>query len=392
VVFAFSPDSKLLASGGLDRDLLLWDTETWTVKRSFRGHVDQVSCLDFSRDGDWLASGSLDGEVKVWPIADHAPRRDGFRNFAGPAFRTFVAPDGAAFFRELDSGNKAFELGRTPSWETIGLRPSAWPAAKPWRAVLVADGDQIAVGFDNGEIRFFGTSTGLPVAAQAKGGGGISALAVSRDRTTAVSSAVVGTNQSAVCVWRLPELEFVARKVAPRDFFGAVLSDDGSHLALYTGHGTIEVWDVPSLDMHPAWKISAVAQNFAAASFSPDGRLLATACSDGSGCIWDFARRTAVATLPIIRPQISSLSFSPDGARLAVGALDEVKLFDTQTGEQVAAFKAPSLHDVQGVFGPDCQGLVVVGKDGVRIFHAPPIEQLRYDWLKPGTPSRAPLP
>ena len=63
---AFSPDSKLVASGSHDKTVRLWSAETGAVQQTLEGHEDWVNSVTFSPDSRLVASGSDDDTVRLW--------------------------------------------------------------------------------------------------------------------------------------------------------------------------------------------------------------------------------------------------------------------------------------------------------------------------------------
>src|SRR5580704_8286810 len=58
---AFNSTGTLLASGGRDSTIKLWDIRSGGELRSLTGHLSNVTSVAFSNDGKTLVSGSLDG-------------------------------------------------------------------------------------------------------------------------------------------------------------------------------------------------------------------------------------------------------------------------------------------------------------------------------------------
>ena len=67
---SYSPRG-MLASGGADRLVKLWDASTGELLRTYRGHRDFVSAVAFSPDGTLLASASHDGQIRLWLTSSH---------------------------------------------------------------------------------------------------------------------------------------------------------------------------------------------------------------------------------------------------------------------------------------------------------------------------------
>jgi WD40 repeat protein len=98
VKVCYSPDGKLIAGGGHQGKLWLWDAEKFTEIRSFGKHYEEVGGVQFTPDGKYLVScaGSddkVDGELFIWDIAakkqlgKFAPHRAGCMSLA-------ISPDG----------------------------------------------------------------------------------------------------------------------------------------------------------------------------------------------------------------------------------------------------------------------------------------------------------
>jgi WD40 repeat protein len=152
---AFSPDDKLLASGGLEGEVKIWDPvkdapralsveESKKVKPllKFKAHTGGVYGLAFSPDGKRLATAGADGLIKMWNRANGELLFSLPGSHKGGARSVVFSPDGQSLITGgMDKTVKIWEA------KAGGKATKTITQPAPVYSVAVSpDGQQIAAG------------------------------------------------------------------------------------------------------------------------------------------------------------------------------------------------------------------------------------------------------
>lgn len=72
---AMIKNPRLLVSGSLDTNVKVWDARMKSCISTFKGHNEQITCVDISPDSLNVVSGSMDGTVKLWDLRNNKMSR-----------------------------------------------------------------------------------------------------------------------------------------------------------------------------------------------------------------------------------------------------------------------------------------------------------------------------
>jgi WD40 repeat protein len=151
----------------------------------------------------------------------------------------------------------------------------------------------------------------------------------------------------------------------------ASYSPDGKHLATIGDDGTTIVWDATTGEEVQRLPGTTIPSDFVSAqriAYSPDGQRLA-ACDNHQVKIYDAATYELLHTLNGHEADMTAVAFSRDGARIAAGGLDgTVYVWDTLTGDSVLelAGHTDAVEDL--TFSHDGKWLVTASDDATMKF------------------------
>ncbi|QLE58440.1 NB-ARC domain-containing protein [Nostoc sp. TCL26-01] len=289
ITVAFSPDSKILATGHFNGYLILWDIITCQQLIEFQAHIGFVWCVSFSPDGNTLATVGQDGTIKLWDVK------------TGQYLKTFVGHQGGVIC-----------------------------------VIFTHDGQKLISSSTDCSIRVWDIHTGQCTQILAGHNHRVWSVALSPQGDILAS----GSEDKTAKLWDLATGTCINTLQGHTDWLKSIAFNSLGILASGSLDQTIRLWDIN--DGVCVGILAGHGNGILAIAFIND-HTLASCSIDCTIRIWDITSLQCVKTFPGHANSVNAIAANPQGTILATGADDfSLKLWDILTGECLRSFKGRS--------------------------------------------------
>ena len=386
ISLAFSPDDKLLVTGGADGEIRLWGVADGKQIFSFRAHNDWISSVTFSPNGKIIASCSYSRGVKLWDFYTGESLID-LQGHSRIAREVSFNSNGTVLASSSDDQIiKLWDVrtglcvnilqGHTNKIWTVKIAPnnkilasgSSDNSVKLWdistgtclktlqghkdsvlSAAFTYDSGILATGGSDQIIKLWNVSTGECIKNLIGHDKTVRSLTFGKDNKTIFSASTDHT----IKIWSIDNGECLktikghnarVRKIA--------LNSKNTVLASCSDDQTIKLWDIntgeclQTLQGCSNWVQSII--------ITYDSKTIISANNNQTIKFWDISNGECFRTLRGHGRWISSVTISPDNKIIASGSGDRtVKIWDFNTGKCLKTLDDHRSPVSSVVFSPD---------------------------------------
>jgi periodic tryptophan protein 2 len=362
---ALSPTSDWLAFGAKDLGQLLvweWQSETYVLKQ--QGHYYNVNCVAFSPDGQLVATGGDDAKVKVWNTSS---------GFCFVTFNEHKAPVKAMEFAcgetgsaiitaSLDGTVRAFDLARYRNFRT--MRP---PEPCQLLSLAIDGGGEVvcAGAMEPYEIYTWSLRTGKLLDVLTGHNGPVCSLAFSPLQPILASSSW----DKSVRVWE-PYKSTTPLETFPHrsEVLAVSFRPDAKELCCTTMDGTICMWDVENGTPSGTIDARRDVKNPTALCYSTDGScILVSSGKNSNVCIYSIEQKVLIKRYTMTHRKNAtmrsqSVRFSPTGHSWAAATSEGLMVYslNEQPFTPVALSEAATPQRVRSLLNKKKYGQALV--------------------------------
>jgi WD40 repeat protein len=344
---AFSPRGLYVLTASRDGSARVWQTDRGNTVAVLAGHDGAVRGALFDRTGRHVLTYGDDGTARIWdPRITAELRLVDHENVSLTGLA--VAEQGA-----LRVTTNVRGLARI--WRH-GMRPITLPIRSVRVATVSPDGTQVVTALADSTVRIW-SADGAPLRTLRQSGP-VRAVAFDSEGQTLAAAAV-----DRVAIW---DAGSWTPKSSIRTGPGVVdlsFSPDGKRLVTANSDGTASIWKVATRRRELLPLRGHIAA-LTSAAFSPDGKLVVTASADHDARVWDARTGKQKYLLRVHGAIVSDAEFSPDGRWIVTAGPGRAGLWEVRTGRLLSLLRGHVGILKAAVFGGPRYAIYTAGQDG----------------------------
>lgn len=272
VCVAYSPDSKLIASGGFDNQIVVWESATGNVKQRLTGLKAFPLSLTFSHDSRYIISAGKDSRITIWDVISGAEVRS-IKAHNDDITDVAIRSDNTIASASKDKMVKIWDFNGNLLRELTGHKREVMAVA------FSHDGEKVVSGSADGTVKEWEVATGKMIQSINAHDGWVRTVAYNHNSTQIASG-----------------------------------GDDGK----------INIWNRSSGKIQNT--IIAHSKWLETLSFSPDGKYIVSGGHDNYMVIVDANSGKIVFNSPKQEYYVLSTAFDPSGKHIISCALNSTNL------------------------------------------------------------------
>lgn len=336
---AFSPDSRVLATGSWDLSLKLWDWQNGRPLKSLEGNYAGITTVSISRDGKKLVTGGKERFLRLWNLQSGELEKSSFTH-SNWVFSAALSPDNKVV-ASVDSHVRLWEIDKKASGDEL---PNSY-IEPPGPSQIVSFSrlsNHLAYGASDQRVRVWDVAN-KRVVREFAAPSEIKGLSFAND-----DNLIAINREDSITLWNWYE-DRIIKTWNVRPGRTIAFSPDGSNLAI-GGDWNVEIWELASYKLVDTLKVSSPVN---ALGFSAKHNVLAIGCKNGQIRIWDASAKRIIDRYFEHEHSITSISFLKGGEVLVSGSDDTtIKLWSVERMQLLATIE-PLASEDWIVFTPD---------------------------------------
>jgi WD40 repeat protein/DNA-binding CsgD family transcriptional regulator len=307
VSVGFSHDGKCFATGVINGEVRLWQTDDMKLVRILKGHTVWVWAFAFSPNNKTLASGSADYKIKLWDIE------------SGECIDTLI-----------ENNSKVYSVA------------------------FNTDGTLLASASDDQSVKIWNVETRKCQKTLKGHTNSLSSVCFHPTKKDIIASA--GKDNS-IKLWNIHSMDCQTFTGHKNNVYAIDFHPDGELLVSCSEDKTIKLWELTTgnckttLNGHEG-KVYKV-------RFSPDGKIIASCSQDRTIKLWDTNTGECKRTLSGHTSQVWDIAFHPSGRTLISGSDDQTaRVWNIEDGTCWNILKGYTRGVFALAFSPDSEILV----------------------------------